>query len=115
MQLALSPWPHAKPDTCRLFGGARLEKVTAKDATVTFADIAGVDQVKAEIIELVQFLKSPQRFLDLGARSPAGVLLVGSPGTGVLLHNLPLKLCVMFVLRLCYGCVTPVVRCVMPL
>lgn len=66
----------------KLFGGARLEKVTAKDATVTFADIAGVDQVKAEIIELVQFLKSPQRFLDLGARSPAGVLLVGSPGTG---------------------------------
>lgn len=69
-------------DMCRLFGGARLEMVTGKDATVTFADIAGIDQVKAEIIELVQFLRSPQRFLDLGARSPAGVLLVGPPGTG---------------------------------
>ncbi|KAL3153794.1 hypothetical protein ABBQ32_013378 [Trebouxia sp. C0010 RCD-2024] len=66
----------------KLFGGARLEMVTGKDATVTFADIAGIDQVKAEIIELVQFLRSPQRFLDLGARSPAGVLLVGPPGTG---------------------------------
>jgi cell division protease FtsH len=49
---------------------------------VTFKDIAGIDQVKAEIMEIVSFLRNPQRFLDLGARSPAGVLLVGPPGTG---------------------------------
>ena len=66
----------------RLFGGARLEMITSKDSRITFADIAGIDQVKAEIVELVQFLKNPKRFLDLGARSPAGVLLVGPPGTG---------------------------------
>ncbi len=67
---------------CRLFGGARLEMITSKDSRITFADIAGIDQVKAEIVELVQFLKNPKKFLDLGARSPAGVLLVGPPGTG---------------------------------
>ncbi|DBA75980.1 TPA: hypothetical protein ACH3X2_008914 [Trebouxia sp. C0005] len=66
----------------KLFGGARLEMMTSKDSRVTFADIAGIDQVKAEIIELVQFLKHPKKFTDLGARSPAGVLLVGPPGTG---------------------------------
>ena len=69
---------------CRLFGGARLERITGKDANITFNDIAGIDQVKSEIVELVQFLKNPKRFLDLGARSPAGVLLVGPPGTGML-------------------------------
>ena len=69
--------------TCRLFGGARLDMVTSKDSAISFADIAGVDQVKAEIVELVQFLKNPKKFLDLGARSPAGVLLVGPPGTGL--------------------------------
>lgn len=67
---------------CRLFGGARLERITGKDANITFADIAGIDQVKAEIVELVQFLRNPKKFTDLGARSPAGVLLVGPPGTG---------------------------------
>lgn len=54
----------------------------AKDALITFNDIAGIDQVKAEIMEIVQFLRDPQKFLNLGARSPAGVLLVGPPGTG---------------------------------
>ena len=43
-------------------------------------------QVKAEIREVVQFLRNPRRFLDLGARSPAGILLVGPPGTGVPLN-----------------------------
>ena len=76
---------------CRLFGGARLEMVTSKDSRISFADIAGIDQVKAEIVELVQFLKNPKKFLDLGARSPAGVLLVGPPGTGLpSTLNLPL-------------------------
>lgn len=66
----------------KIFGGARMESISAKDALITFDDIAGIDQVKAEIMEVVAFLKDPQRFLRLGARSPAGVLLVGPPGTG---------------------------------
>lgn len=66
----------------RLFGGIKLDQITGKDVSITFNDIAGIDQVKQEIVELVQFLKNPKRFLDLGARSPAGVLLVGPPGTG---------------------------------
>ena len=66
----------------KIFGGAKLESITAKDSRITFDDIAGIDQVKAEITEVVSFLKDPQRFLRLGARSPAGVLLVGPPGTG---------------------------------
>ena len=66
----------------KIFGGARMESISSKDALITFNDIAGIDQVKAEIVEVVEFLKDPQRFLKLGARSPAGVLLVGPPGTG---------------------------------
>jgi cell division protease FtsH len=66
----------------KIFGGARMESISAKDALITFDDIAGIDQVKSEIMEVVAFLKDPQRFLKLGARSPAGVLLVGPPGTG---------------------------------
>ena len=66
----------------KIFGGAKLESITAGDAKITFDDIAGIDQVKSEITEVVSFLKDPQRFLKLGARSPAGVLLVGPPGTG---------------------------------
>lgn len=66
----------------KIFGGAKLESVSSKDATITFDDIAGIDQVKSEITEVVSFLKDPQKFLKLGARSPAGVLLVGPPGTG---------------------------------
>lgn len=56
-----------------------MEMLTGKTKT-TFADIAGIDQVKAEIMEIVQFLRNPKRFLDMGARSPAGILLVGPPG-----------------------------------
>ena len=48
----------------------------------TFKDIAGVDEVKNEVMEVVQFLRNPRKFLDLGANSPSGVLLVGPPGTG---------------------------------
>ncbi|EFN51378.1 hypothetical protein CHLNCDRAFT_37431 [Chlorella variabilis] len=66
----------------RIFGGANLEMVKAKDALFSFKDIAGIDQVKEEITEIVQFLRDPARFLSLGARSPAGMLLVGPPGTG---------------------------------
>ncbi|KAK9810298.1 hypothetical protein WJX72_008286 [[Myrmecia] bisecta] len=66
----------------KLFGGARMEMISSKNIGTTFEDIAGIDQVKAEIRELIQFLRNPKKFLDLGARSPAGVLLVGPPGTG---------------------------------
>ena len=65
---------------CRLFGGARLELIDKKNMQTTFADVAGIDEVKAEIMELVTFLRDPERFLKMGARSPAGVLLVGPPG-----------------------------------
>ena len=84
---------------CRLFGGARLEMVTGKDAEITFKDIAGIEQVKAEIVELVQFLKNPKKFLDLGARSPAGVLLVGAPGTGT-----PFQLPTEYTMSCLYDC-----------
>jgi cell division protease FtsH len=66
----------------KIFGGTRMELVRAKDATITFKDVAGIEQVKAEVMEVVQFLRSPKKFLELGARSPAGVLLIGPPGTG---------------------------------
>src|SRR5699024_4926561 len=49
---------------------------------VTFADVAGADEEKAELQELVDFLRNPQKYIDLGARIPKGVLLVGPPGTG---------------------------------
>ena len=49
---------------------------------VTFADVAGADEEKAELQELVDFLRNPQKYMDLGARIPKGVLLVGPPGTG---------------------------------
>ena len=68
--------------TCRLFQGAKLDKLDKSQHKLTFADIAGIDNVKAEVQELVEFLKNPRRFLDLGANSPAGVMLVGAPGTG---------------------------------
>ncbi len=63
------------------FGQARVINGQEK-STVTFADVAGADEEKAELQELVDFLRDPQRFTDLGARIPKGVLLVGPPGTG---------------------------------
>ena len=62
------------------FGRARA--LNGQRSTVTFADVAGADEEKAELQELVDFLREPQKFLDLGARIPKGVLLVGPPGTG---------------------------------
>ncbi|OIP69036.1 MAG: cell division protein FtsH [Oscillatoriales cyanobacterium CG2_30_40_61] len=59
-------------------------KVFVKGQTdnITFADVAGVDEAKTELAEIVDFLKSPQRFTEIGAKIPKGVLLVGPPGTG---------------------------------
>ena len=64
------------------FGKARTVSGGEGDKKVTFADVAGADEEKAELQELVDFLREPQKFIDLGARIPKGVLLVGPPGTG---------------------------------
>ena len=64
------------------FGRSRARMMPFNRPTVSFADVAGVDEPKAELQEVVEFLKYPERFLSLGARIPKGVLLVGPPGTG---------------------------------
>lgn len=64
--------------------GKSRAKVYAEDTAtrVTFTEVAGVDEAKAELVEIVDFLKTPRRFTQLGAKIPKGVLLVGPPGTG---------------------------------
>lgn len=64
------------------FGKSRARMFTADQPTVTFEDVAGADESKEELREIVEFLKEPEKFIQLGARIPKGVLLVGSPGTG---------------------------------
>ena len=65
------------------FGKSKARMMTpAEKNKITFEDVAGVDEEKEELEEIVQFLKNPKKFTDMGARIPKGVLLVGQPGTG---------------------------------
>jgi cell division protease FtsH len=64
------------------FGKSRARLVSDKSVKVTFADVAGVEEAKTEVQEIIDFLKDPQKFSKLGGKIPKGVLLVGSPGSG---------------------------------
>ncbi len=64
------------------FGKSRARLVDAQTSKVTFKDIAGIDEAKEEVEEIVDFLRNPDRFVQAGARIPTGVLLYGEPGTG---------------------------------
>ncbi|RCK99974.1 MAG: cell division protease FtsH [Candidatus Tokpelaia sp. JSC189] len=64
------------------FGKSKAKLLTEAHGRVTFADVAGVDEAKADLEEIVEFLRDPQKFQRLGGRIPRGVLLVGPPGTG---------------------------------
>ena len=87
------------------FGKSRARVVgTTEKGKITFKDVAGVDEEKEELQEIVDFLKTPKKFTDMGARIPKGVLLVGHPGTGTcksssrrsrstVLHNKWFRLC----------------------
>ena len=69
-------------DRMAKFGSARTRTLSEKDKKVRFEDVAGADEEKEELREIVEFLRDPRRFIDMGARIPKGVLLVGPPGTG---------------------------------
>ncbi len=64
------------------FGGSRARVYDAERPKVTFEDVAGQDEAKAELVEIIEFLKHPDKYRRLGARLPRGVLLIGPPGTG---------------------------------
>jgi len=64
------------------FGKSRARMFTGDQPAVTFQDVAGVEEAKEELQEVVEFLKEPEKFISLGARIPKGVLLIGPPGTG---------------------------------
>jgi cell division protease FtsH len=64
------------------FGKSKAKLLTERQGRVTFSDVAGIDEAREELQEIVEFLKDPQRFAKLGGQIPKGALLVGSPGTG---------------------------------
>jgi len=69
-------------NTAISFGKSKARMFSGDHPTVTFEDVAGVEESKEELLEVVEFLREPQKFISLGARIPKGVLLVGAPGTG---------------------------------
>ena len=69
-------------DRMARFGAARVRTLSENDKRVTFEDVAGADEEKEELAEIVDFLKDPDKYVEIGARIPKGVLLVGPPGTG---------------------------------
>jgi cell division protease FtsH len=64
------------------FGKSKAKLLSGDTPKVTFADVAGADEAKVELQEIIEFLKDPQKFTKLGGRLPKGALLVGPPGTG---------------------------------
>ncbi len=64
------------------FGQSKARKFTGDNPTVTFDDVAGIPEAKEDLIEVVEFLRTPEKFIALGARIPKGLLLMGAPGTG---------------------------------
>jgi cell division protease FtsH len=64
------------------FGKAKAKMISEKSVKITFADVAGIEEAKGEVQEIIDFLKDPQKFQKLGGKIPKGVLLVGAPGTG---------------------------------
>ena len=64
------------------FGKSRARMLTQKEGRITFADVAGIDEAREELQEIVEFLKDPGKFARLGGKIPKGALLIGSPGTG---------------------------------
>lgn len=64
------------------FGRSRARMASPEEVRVTFADVAGADEAKEELQEIIEFLKNPQKFVEMGAKIPKGVLLYGAPGTG---------------------------------
>jgi len=64
------------------FGKSRARMLSEDKKKITFADVAGVDEAKEEVVEIIDFLKDPQKFQKLGGRIPKGVLIIGPPGTG---------------------------------
>jgi cell division protease FtsH len=64
------------------FGQSKARMLFGKKVDTTFEDVAGIDEVKEEVVEIVDFLKNPKKYIQIGARIPKGVLLVGAPGTG---------------------------------
>jgi cell division protease FtsH len=71
------------------FGKSRARRLSDTQPRVTFADVAGVDEAKQELQEVIDFLKNPDKFQALGAKIPRGVLLLGNPGTGKTLWRVP--------------------------
>ena len=63
------------------FGKSRAKRYQESDRKITFADVAGQKEAKYELLEVVDYLKNPQKFVKMGARIPKGVLLVGMPGS----------------------------------